>query len=240
MYAGLALSGLIVARSFAAGWWKVYRLAFLYFLFVLLSSVSMIWILNLVTPASLLYANFYWASDAITLFLGFGTIWQLQHEFQESYPGAARVIRALIMGSVGAILAVWAARLSANWRDFVKNSDEVEIQLRCAQAALLGIVYFVILFYRIRLNRNVQGLLNGFSLYVAVVIASLSLLPKFGGYWRFALPAGYIGSQIIWLTSLWRLESTPSSEPVPPAATLAEDLSAIERLRFHLVRALFS
>jgi hypothetical protein len=126
----------------------------------------------------------------------------------------------VLMGAAaGAVFTRFLIRLGAQpLRDLVPSAIELEANLRFVQSGVLVAMVFVIFYYRIPLNRNVAGLLSGYALFIAVIVASLTLRSTLGvqfqSWWSTLQPMAYLSTVIIWCIGLWSRASvsTPSWE----------------------------
>ena len=100
---------------------------------------------------------------------------------------------------------------------------ELGRDLRYIEGALLLVMLWLFVRYRILLGRNLLGLIGGYSFWVGLNVVNLALwfLPGngFSVFLRRLLPITYVATLTIWCLALW------SSQPEP--AQSAEN--AIER-----------
>jgi len=169
------------------------------------------------------YRELYFATEYLTLLVGYGVILEVTRKALESYAGAERFSRYLVIGIFAAIFAyVGFEAATANGWSPAGSLRELERDLRAVQALVIASVLAVVLYYRIHIGRNLGGIMLGYGLYTGSTVVTLALRSYAGS---FAVPAtiaiqrySYLLSLAIWVLALWSCEPNP----VPDASMRLE------------------
>jgi len=223
LWAGVALEVVLIVRAIQGGLLKRFPLFYSYLTFVLFESF-LAWYLYRRAPE--LYASVYWYLQWVALFLGCLIIFEIYRVALRSYPGTARVARNLLFF----VFALTFAKVLVNhsfgsvyWP--ATTTAELERNLRIVQGFAILAIAAVLLLYAIPRNRNLNGILVGYGLFVANVVVQLSLVshlgPWFQKFFWYTQPFAYDIVLGIWAVALW----SPAPEPVssPAALNLAVD-----------------
>jgi hypothetical protein len=187
------------------------------------------------------YITFYWIVELCSVVWGVGVIAELYNHTLSSFPGALRFTQMLLLLLTAAVLAgtIWAGREIS-----IANTLEAERALRGLQATLLVLFFITIVYFDLPLDRNVRGIVIGYSWVVATSIPSLSMRSFWGEsfqrIWEYAQPLEYFVSLMIWCAALWE-----SVQPARTAAVASQTVNlsnseaeqSLDQLRRHLVRS---
>lgn len=210
-FAGVFLSGSLVWRALAAGWWRKYPIVFAYFTLLLLHAGAE-WLVYEQFPA--LYARFYLIMEAVFLVFGFGLIWQVYAAIPHSYPGAGRVVKTIAQ-RVAAVAPLFLAAAIFFATPGSMTLDLIERNFRILHAVLILVVYGLAQYFSVPLSQNLEALLRGYGLYTAAFILKFTLWPlKYQEAWGYILPLAFLVSLIIWLVGLWRYKDAATDPQV--------------------------
>jgi hypothetical protein len=126
-----------------------------------------------------------------------------------------------------------------------KAPEQLERHLRIVQLFAILAIICVLLLYSIPVNRNLKGILLGYSLFVASSVFQLTLLSYFGDsfkhtIWPSIQPCAYVGFLLIWAIALW--SAAPEPVVAPPSDSNYDDISTgttreLGKLHFDLRKA---
>jgi len=218
LWAGVALEVVLIVRAFQGGLLRRFPLFYSYLTFVLLESFAA-WYLYRRNPD--LYASVYWYLQWVALFLGSLVIFEIYRVALKSYPGTARIARNLLF----LVFALTFAKVLVNhsfgsvyWP--AATTAELERNLRMVQGFAILAIAVVLLIYAIPRNRNLNGILVGYGLFVASAIVQLSLVSHLGAWFQklfwYTQPFAYDLVLGVWTITLW----SPAPEPVSSSAAL--------------------
>jgi hypothetical protein len=106
------------------------------------------------------------------------------------------------------------------------------------KAIILAVLFYVARHYGSQLGRNVGGLMLGFSIYVALHLASMAGAKAFSSvlfasiFWLM-LPLAFALCALVWTISLWELAPMPSMNTISTAPGRDSDAVALELTRFN-------
>ena len=192
---------LILARSNRAKMWTKYPLFYAYLLYVLFQFLVGICIQPLNFDLS---ATLYWQTEILSVFLGFGVIWEVYSQALGPYPGAARVASALLSGALLLIVALIVIQTGVIHpaRIPVEDAKDLERNLRELQGISLVPLLALLSYYSIPLGKNVKGMIAGYTLFVSAGILEHSLRADPGSQIQLR-PVAFVASLVVWCTALW-------------------------------------
>ncbi|HEY3741326.1 MAG TPA: hypothetical protein VGL53_15855 [Bryobacteraceae bacterium] len=182
---------------------------------------------NTVTAAALIghpvaYVRFYWIwSQPVSLIAFTLVLGEIQELLQLQAPGFRSVLRWVMplgfgLLAVSLIFAIW----SGSFRLFVDAMATIERVTRELQAGYLAVLVGFVLYYRIRLRPDAQGILLGYSLITSAGILSLAGLAVwksgFNQSWAIIQPMVFCIALLIWLRFLWHETEDGTAIPVIP------------------------
>jgi len=176
-----------------------------------------------------LYRRSYWVVQFCTLIAGCGLILETFDHVLSPYPGAKNFARRLCLVSFAMILASGVAysRL-INPGQLSVSEIQLERDVRCAQIILFAGILAVMFYYELSLNRNTQGMIQGYGLYLATSLVSLALRSYFGSgfdeIWNTLQPLAFDLSLLIWLFAFWAYSPGPA---VVSTTNLESDYDAL-------------
>jgi hypothetical protein len=211
---GTSLAALILVRAALTGKLNKYPLFYLYIGCVLLTDI-----LSLVCYqfAPKLYRPLYWPTELITIIASYAVVVDIFRQSLRHNSGIARKGQKLLFAAF-ALTVSYAATdlLHGQFADATRAIAEVGRDLRYIEGALLLLLLWLFLRYRILLGPNLLGLIIGYSFWVGLNVINLALvfLPdnQFSVLARRLEPITYVATLTIWCVALW--SSRP--EPVQP------------------------
>lgn len=213
-FAGLLLESLILLRALRGRSFSEYPFFFSYVACVLMVDIVRDIVFRLDRPV---YENLYWTTQLVTLIVGYGVVLEVTRMAFESYPGVEQVSRALVLAvflavfSYGGVKAITAE----DWSP-AHSMWELERDLRAVQALVLAGALILIVYYGIRIGRNLGGVVLGYGLYTTFSIVSNALRSyqgtRFHHTWLLIQPYTYLVCLLIWAVALWSYEPNPEPE----------------------------
>jgi len=221
-----ALEFLLLIRGWQCGLLRRYPLFYGYISFVAALDVPRFlahaW-------SNQVYWYTYWFSEILGVMAGCAVVFEIYRIALDSYPGAARITRNVLMFVFAMAFAkglVNAWNLHQVWDEAAANGlklhqawDEaaalaLERLVRTVQGIALIALVVLFLAYSIPFGKNLRGILLGYSLFIAERIICLTFVPPQGhDFWFYAYSASYLVVLSLWLAHLW------SYHPVPEAQT---------------------
>lgn len=201
----IGLEALVLLRAARTKLLRRFPIFHLYISFVLLVDLVAI-PLSKTSPD--IYFLFYWLTAFLQAVLGYGVTVEIFNLSLKNYPGVARLARTLLMFVfLGVVVKVGINLLNKPDIVLPYAIANMERSLRQVQAVLLFCLLALLIYYKILVNRNVKGLLFGFSLFIGADVISFTFIthPTSGIalLMRQIDPICYAISLIIWLVALW-------------------------------------
>jgi len=211
-WACIALETLLLIRAARTKLLKRFPVFYSYICCVLLIDLLAIPILKM-SPS--VYLLFYWSAEFLTAVLGYGVIVEIYNLSLKKYPGVARFVRVLLLFIFLAVGLKVSVNLFGNTGIALPFAiGDLERTLRQMQALLLCCLLALFVYYKIPVNKNLRGLIFGYSLFIGanVILVTFITHPSTGlaAKMRDIEPAFYAISLLIWTAALW----TSSPEPV--------------------------
>jgi len=209
-WGSIALEVVLVGRAWQCGLLRRYPLFYGYIFFVVAEDF-----LRLATVKNTeLYNYAYWISEFLAIAAGCAVVFEIYRLALYSYPGAARVIRNVLMF----VFAMAFAKGLANGLNFHRWRAEasalgVERIVRTVQGIAILALVTLFLAYSIPFGKNLRGILLGYSLFIAWRIVCLTFVAAQGrDFWFYAYSASYVVVLSLWLAHLWSYEPVPEAE----------------------------
>lgn len=160
-----------------------------------------------------MYDSVFWPTQFISLFIGCGVVLDIFGSVLTAYPGAARFAKAtcillflVLFFGAGLYLKFFPGATVAG------SEVQLERNLRTIQSLALIGVLFAILYYGIRLGKNLFGMIAGYGIYLGasvVVLAARFARGGNSGFWLTARPFAFEVSLAIWVAYLWNYYPDP-------------------------------
>jgi hypothetical protein len=213
--AGLVLELVILARMVHNRTFRKYPVFYSYIACVFLVSAGL-YVLRVGWPQkTVMYGNWYWRTQLITMLIGYGVILDLSRRALAAYPGAERFVRTIGLGVFVVVFAAVGLHriLDHSWALNLLTA-EMERDLRVVEALFLAIILVALSYYRINLGRNLAGLALGMGVYVGVSLITLTLLQfvgtRFMYAWQVLQSGSYLFSLGVWTVAFWSYGPNPS------------------------------
>jgi hypothetical protein len=219
-WVGTSLVTVVLLRGALAGHLRKYPLFYSYITSVLLKEVVGLLSYHF---APKFYTPLYWAAELITIVASYAVIIEIFKQSLRHSPGIARKAQKLLL--VGFALTLTYAVTDLLYGQFATASRaiaEAGRDLRYIEGALLLVMLWLFVRYRILLGANLLGLIVGYSFWVGVNVVNFALLflpgKEFSDFARRLVPITYVATLTIWCVALW--SSRP--EPVQPTERAIE------------------
>ena len=213
-WVGTSLAALILARGVVAGNLSKYPLFFSYIGCVLLTDIVS---LACYEFAPDFYRQLYWPTELATIVASYAVIVEIFRQSLRHNPGIARGGQKLLLATL-ALAVSYAATdlLHGEFGNVTRAVAEVGRDVRYIEGALLLLLLWLFVRYRISLGPNLLGLIIGYSFWVGLNVINLALvfLPDnaFSALARRLEPMVYVTTLTIWCVALW----SRRPEPVQP------------------------
>jgi hypothetical protein len=243
--AGIGLESLILFRSVKSTICRTYPRFCVYMVCILVSDAALWPLYRMASPQ--IYQRCYWAKEFICVIAGYAVVLEILERALESYDGPKKLARNAAL----AVFTLIVAFTSGEWLlqrsiGFPLTGVEVQRDLRSAELVLLSLIICLLLYYHIPAGRNLKGIVLGYGLCVATVVAgdafrSYAGMP-FQNAFSFLRSYSFFASLLIWTIFLWSYDPNPLPEH---PAQLAHDYNSLTNwtkgtlagMRGHLRRA---
>jgi hypothetical protein len=201
----IVLEGLILVRAARANLFKKFPLFYSYIAWVLAKDL-------LSTPIYMyhptFYGPFYWATGFLLAAISYGFLMEIYNQSLKNYAGVARSFRILLLIMFFVIATkVGVDSFSGSHLSLVRAIADLERNLRQLQAVLLSCLLVLFVYYKIPVERNLRGLVLGYSLFIGADVITLTFIAHpttgFAPLMRQIEPLLYAVSLIIWTLALW-------------------------------------
>jgi hypothetical protein len=233
---GVAIELILVFRGVQQGLLRRYPAFYSYVGFVL--ACDLLFPVHF-TPRGYLY--FYWSTEFLGLVLGCLVLLESYRVALSSYPGTARMARAILVLLFTVVVTRTVLRtISVPEWWFRVTPAQVEGALRVCQLLAILALTSLFLFYSIPFGKNLRGIVFGYGFFVSWTVICLALVatgvakPK--GFWSHTFQFSYLLSLLVWTVHLWSYQPNP----VPDRAIHLEQdyqrVAAATQRRLHTVR----
>lgn len=205
---GTSLLAILLFRGVLVGLTKKYHLFYTYIACVFVKGVvdqlSYLFVPNLYKPL-------YWYTELATIVASYAVVLEIFRQSFRHNPGIAHKSQKLLL-SIFALTLSYATTGILYGRSSSAYGVIVDLgrDLRYIEGALLLVMLWLFVRYRISFGRNLLGLVAGYSFWVGVNIVNLAVwfLPGNAGslLLRRMLPLTYIATLTIWCNALWSLQ----------------------------------
>ena len=202
---GTSLVAVLLIRGALTGLLRRYPFFYAYISSVLLKEVVGLWSYRF---APSLYQPLYWLTELATIVVSYAIIVEIFRAGLRHNPGIANNSQKLLI-SIFVLTFSYAATdlLHGRFASAFRAIAELGRDLRYIEGALLLVVLWLFIQYRISLGRNLLGLIAGYSFWVGFNVVNLMLwfLPGNGVsvLLRRMLPITYVATLGIWCVALW-------------------------------------
>ena len=211
----IALEAVILVRGLATRLISKYRLFHLYIATILLTDIIRL-CCNQLAPA--IYPQIFWCTESLTILASYAVVVEIFRQSLQYSPGVARFTRMLL-----SIVFVWTltfAMLDLVYGDFHSVSRTIADggrYFRYVEGALLLVILWMLSRYRIRLGRNLLGILAGNAFWVGISIVNFAFWSRPGAgtlfLWRVLRATSYAVTLAIWCAALWTQKTDRKQPP---------------------------
>ncbi len=184
------------------------------------------------------YATAYWVYFLVTILAEFMVLVEISDQIFRSFPAIRHLGRALTL-VIAAGLGGFYILPTILWStDRTETLFDFALRASVTKAIILAVLFYVARHYGSQLGRNVAGLMLGFSIYVAMNIATMAGAKAFGEglfaqvFW-FILPLSSVLCLMVWTLSLWEYSPIPGSGRMSPVMGRDSGVVALELTRFN-------
>jgi hypothetical protein len=211
-WVGTSLTAVVLMRGMLVGLIRKYPLFYAYISCVLLKEIVGLLSYRF---APNFYEPLYWPSELATIVASYAVIIEIFRQSLRNSPGIARNAQKLL--SVLFVLTLSYAATGLLHERFGTTSRaiaELGRDLRYIEGALLLVMLWLFVRYRILLSPNLLGVIIGYSFWVGLNVVNLALwfLPgnEFSVLLRRLLPMTYQAALAVWCFTLWSLQPEPA------------------------------
>lgn len=234
---GIAFEIALLIRGAVAGLVKRYPLFYTYIGCVLIKELVGFGS-YILAPNS--YAIIYWPTELVTVMASFAIIIQIFRAAVKHNPGMVRFIQNVLLISFCATTLYACVDFSnRGFTSIYRAIEGLGRDLRFVEGALLVMLLWLLMRYRISLGRNLSGLVVGYSFWVGINLTYFAFLPAPGDksasqvLVRALISGSYTMTLAIWCWTLW----SQHAEPFRPSVQLEHDYEFIaSRTRSVLAR----
>jgi len=163
-----------------------------------------------------LYATSYWYFYLVSLLAEFAVVLEISDHIFEPYLALRDLARFLIICICAAFFVLYVFPSFTHSHPFSTALLDFSLRVSLTKAVAIRALAAAARYYRLRIGRNVAGLITGFLLYLTVYIVNFSAAEKFGrslyaNILRFLGPLGSIVCLAVWAVAMWRAESAPAT-----------------------------
>ena len=213
-WAGTSLVAVVLIRGALVGNLRKYPLFYSYISCVLVKEVAGLLSYRF---APNFYRPLYWSTELVTIVASYAVMVEIFRQSLRYNPGIARKGLKLLLAAFTLTVSYAATDLlHGRFANATRAIAEVGRDLRYIEGALLLLLLWLFVRYRILLGPNLLGLIIGYSFWVGLNVINLALVfladNEFSALARRLEPITYVATLTIWCIALWA--SRP--EPVQP------------------------
>jgi hypothetical protein len=206
----IALEILLLSRGIANGLSRRFQVFYGYLFFVLAQELLR-FLSYRYYGDGVVYGYVYWTTEFLAVAIGCGVVLEIYRIALASFPGTARMARALLAGVFFLALLKGVISAAGNPEWWLRaNTLGIEEALRTVQGIGILALTSVFLFYAIPFGKNLRGVLLGYGLFVSTRVISLMFVSAVGhGFWFYAYSASYPVVLGLWIVFLWSPSEVP-------------------------------
>jgi len=234
---GFLLEGALLARLVATRLAKSFPLYFSYLGYSFCGFLGL-YLIYWLRPR--LYPTAYWMFYLVSILAEFAVLAEISDQIFRLYPALRKLGRAITIAISAGLGAIYVLPSIFGGEGEPRYAAILDFALRTAvtKAIVVVVLFYLARHYRSELDRNVAGLMLGFSIYLAMLIAALAagklLGPSVGGstLWVMA-PLATTLCQAVWTYALWEKAPARYSKATSPALGADSEAVALELRRFN-------
>jgi hypothetical protein len=215
---------------------RMAHLPFLYtYLMYVLLGTALGFVVYWVWPTE--HASFYWLYFVLSILVEFVVLLEISDHIFQPFPAIRNLGRFLT------ILLSAALGLTYILPEIVSSSGmrpalfDFALRASLTKAVVLLALFFASRHFKLKLGKNVAGLMLGFSIYIGVNIANFACVEKFGDVYAsvlwFMSPMAYTLCLLVWTGALWEFAPIPRKASLAPATGEGSEDLAFELARFN-------
>ena len=230
-FGSAGLEVLLLIRGWQSGILRRYPLFYGYISFVVLQDVLR-FLASFCSKAVYFYT--YWTLEYLAVAVGCAVVFEIYKIALQSYPGAARITRNVLMFVFAMAFAKGLASglpiHQVLTEDAALNFERI---VRTVQGIAITALVALFLAYAIPFGKNLRGILLGYSLFVVERIICLAFIHPIGhDFWFYAYSASYIAVLGLWLAHLWSYHPLPEAQTRMALERDYRELAAATQRRF--------
>jgi hypothetical protein len=212
---GIALECALLVRGTTNGLLRNYRLFYCYLACVLVKELVGV-VAYVLAPAA--YPYVYWPMELATVVASFALIVEIFRGSVRHNPGIVRFIQNFLVIAFSVTAFYVCVSLSYDGLTSVyRGIEQLGRDLRLVEGALLIVLLWLLVRYRIELSRNLLGLVIGYSFWIGINLTNAAFMPAPGDhtshFLRIMVPTSYTITLAIWCAALWHAQAEPAQPP---------------------------
>lgn len=209
--ASAALEVLLLSRAWKCGLFRRYPLFYGYISYVV-AQEFLRFLTNMWSDHIYLYT--YWITEYLGVLAGCLVVLEIYRIALSEYPGAARLVRNLLL-FVFAMAFARGLASPADTHQWLEQATALKVEwvVRTVQGIAILALVSLFLAYSIPFGKNLRGILLGYSLFIAGRVICLTFVPEQGhNFWWYTYSATYIAVLGLWLAHLWSYHPVPKAQ----------------------------
>ena len=199
------------------------------------------------TVAPRTYELVYWPSELATIVASFAILIEIFRESGRQNPGVVRFGQNFLLIALGITsLYAYADFSHHRFRTLYGAIVELDRDLRLVEGALLIVLLWLFIRYRITFGRNLAALVLGYSFWIGVNLIDFAFWYVRGNeasvFLRNVLRVSYTVTLAFWVVMLWSLQEKPHQENCEIGYDYefiaAKIRAVVARTSYRLVRAI--
>lgn len=219
-YCAVILEGLLILRGAKGGLFRLFPLFYSYIIYACCGTLAMYVIYWQYARG---YPSAFWIYYLVSVLVEFTVVVEISDQLFRPFPAIrhlGRAITIIISVALGMIYMLPVA-LSPPRRDTALLG--LVLRASVIKAIILVALLIAARHYRLKLGKNVAGLILGFSVYLGVNIANLAAAKVFGpalygGMLWIMAPLAYTMCLAVWTIALWKLAPATNVGTLPVGA----------------------
>jgi len=169
---------------------------------------------GLYLSASAHYAVAWWFRYLLSVLVEFAVVVEISDHLFSPYPAIRQLGRLLVACVCVTFLFLYVLPSLMEVRPASATILDLAKRTSVTKAAAIIILIAAARYYKLRLGKNIAGMMVGFSLYLAVSVANFALAETYGRQLyaqtlATVLQLSYTLCLLVWTVSLWRYEPVP-------------------------------
>jgi len=208
----LLTEGLLIYRGVRTRVAKYYPLFFAYLIYDFTTTAG-VYLVYWIRPS--VHASVYWFCYVLSIVVEFAVLVEISDHVFQRLPALRSLGRALAIVISGALGLSYVLPALLQSQRMWKALLGFALRTSLTKAVLLAALFLVVRHFGVMLERNVAGLMLGFSIYLAVNIANFAIDESFralyGPIFWILSPAAYLLCLLVWTRTLWHAAPLPAT-----------------------------